>query len=251
MTAHPTEAEVGPMNDLMRAVLENPFDDGPRLVYADWLDEHDSPEQAEFIRVQIELAKHPWGRRMYDPRYSSGEPWDSLREREKRVWNFGMPGTWADALKPSFECVFCIDLETISRDKTRDPLVVFRRGFPSSVSLTLAALCGGPCERCEGTGEHPPPSFGYAAVGQCQHCRRADGKGRVGGLAAALSRWPVTAVNVTDFRYERAHPAIAGALFKRVQEADGMLDVDEIASRFFVDYVRSLAEPPLAGLRWK
>jgi uncharacterized protein (TIGR02996 family) len=42
---------------LLRAVCENPDDDTPRLVFADWLDEHDEPERAEFIRVQIKIAR--------------------------------------------------------------------------------------------------------------------------------------------------------------------------------------------------
>jgi uncharacterized protein (TIGR02996 family) len=41
---------------LLAAILAAPDDDTPRLVYADWLDEHDQPERAEFIRVQIALA---------------------------------------------------------------------------------------------------------------------------------------------------------------------------------------------------
>ena len=41
----------------MRAICENPDDDTPRLVFADWLQEHDEEERAEFIRVQVEAAK--------------------------------------------------------------------------------------------------------------------------------------------------------------------------------------------------
>src|SRR4051794_31473628 len=44
--------------------IDNPDDDTPRLVYADWLDEHGDPARAEFIRVQCELAKLP----DHDPR---------------------------------------------------------------------------------------------------------------------------------------------------------------------------------------
>jgi uncharacterized protein (TIGR02996 family) len=43
---------------LLAAVRQAPADDAPRLVYADWLDEHGQPERAEFIRVQCELARH-------------------------------------------------------------------------------------------------------------------------------------------------------------------------------------------------
>jgi uncharacterized protein (TIGR02996 family) len=39
---------------LFRAVCENPVDDTPRLVYADWLEENGRGERAEFIRLQCE-----------------------------------------------------------------------------------------------------------------------------------------------------------------------------------------------------
>src|SRR5829696_4128503 len=40
-----------------RAILEAPDDDAPRLVYADWLDERGQVDRAEFIRLQIRLAR--------------------------------------------------------------------------------------------------------------------------------------------------------------------------------------------------
>src|SRR5262245_12883262 len=42
---------------LLAAILAEPDDDVPRLVYADWLDEHGDEARAEFIRVQVELAR--------------------------------------------------------------------------------------------------------------------------------------------------------------------------------------------------
>jgi uncharacterized protein (TIGR02996 family) len=42
---------------LLRAIVENPDEDTPRLMFADWLDEHDDPTRAEFIRLQCELAR--------------------------------------------------------------------------------------------------------------------------------------------------------------------------------------------------
>ena len=42
---------------LLAAIRAAPDDDAPRLVYADWLDEHGQPERAEFIRLQCELAR--------------------------------------------------------------------------------------------------------------------------------------------------------------------------------------------------
>lgn len=56
-------------SQLYRAILERPFDDAPRLVYADWLDEHGDAMRARFIREQVRdqgrvgAAPHPiWHR---------------------------------------------------------------------------------------------------------------------------------------------------------------------------------------------
>jgi uncharacterized protein (TIGR02996 family) len=43
---------------LLHACLDNPDDDTPRLVYADWLQENGDPDRAEFIRLQLEIARH-------------------------------------------------------------------------------------------------------------------------------------------------------------------------------------------------
>jgi uncharacterized protein (TIGR02996 family) len=48
------------MNDeaaLLAAIVANPDEDTPRLVLADWYQENDQAERAEFIRVQVELAR--------------------------------------------------------------------------------------------------------------------------------------------------------------------------------------------------
>src|SRR6516165_5845774 len=37
-------------------ILAHPDDDAPRLIYADWLEEHNNP-RGEFIRVQCALAR--------------------------------------------------------------------------------------------------------------------------------------------------------------------------------------------------
>lgn len=42
---------------LLAAIRDNPDDDTPRLVYADWLDENGEPARAEFIRVECESAR--------------------------------------------------------------------------------------------------------------------------------------------------------------------------------------------------
>lgn len=54
------------MNDgeaLLAAVLANPEEDLPRLVYADWLDDNGKADRAKFIRASIEFDRLPgrWG----------------------------------------------------------------------------------------------------------------------------------------------------------------------------------------------
>jgi uncharacterized protein (TIGR02996 family) len=49
---------------LLAAVCERSDDDTPRLVFADWCDDHGDADYARFIRAQIELARVPeWDRR--------------------------------------------------------------------------------------------------------------------------------------------------------------------------------------------
>jgi uncharacterized protein (TIGR02996 family) len=50
------EASVTDEQGLLAAIWADPHDDTPRLVYADWLQERDQPDRAEFVRTQIELA---------------------------------------------------------------------------------------------------------------------------------------------------------------------------------------------------
>jgi len=59
----------------LQAVLDAPDDDAPRLIYADWLDEHGDADRAEFIRVQCEEAKLG----LKDPRA------EQLRKRAARL----------------------------------------------------------------------------------------------------------------------------------------------------------------------
>jgi uncharacterized protein (TIGR02996 family) len=42
---------------LIQTIIDNPEDDVPRLVYADWQEEHGQSAHAELIRVQCELSK--------------------------------------------------------------------------------------------------------------------------------------------------------------------------------------------------
>jgi uncharacterized protein (TIGR02996 family) len=58
----------------LRAVVERPDEDAPRLIYADWLEEQGDAARAALIRVQCELAPH--GHRREPP---------ALLEQENRL----------------------------------------------------------------------------------------------------------------------------------------------------------------------
>jgi uncharacterized protein (TIGR02996 family) len=73
----------------LQAICENPADDTPRLVYADWLEERGRVERAEFIRLQIDIAR---GRRGAAARekellFQHGDAWTAeLPELEGIRW---------------------------------------------------------------------------------------------------------------------------------------------------------------------
>jgi uncharacterized protein (TIGR02996 family) len=74
---------------LLAAIADRPDDDTPRLVYADWLDDHGQRERAEFIRLQCALARDD----VDDP--AAAERADELEGRDRRKWLsevFNRPG---------------------------------------------------------------------------------------------------------------------------------------------------------------
>jgi uncharacterized protein (TIGR02996 family) len=78
---------------LLAAVIENPDDDLPRLVYADWLDDNGQPERARFIRVQCEIARTGGTADLLKEEAD-------LRQRHEAEWIAGLPRlpglSWSD-----------------------------------------------------------------------------------------------------------------------------------------------------------
>jgi uncharacterized protein (TIGR02996 family) len=95
---------------LLAAIRENPDDDTPRLVFADWLDEHGEPDFAAFIRLEIERD-----------RLSRSDPRWKLLDEQSRALRKKVP----------------------SDIRAAGPLTITRRGFPKDLQTCLFALRGG------------------------------------------------------------------------------------------------------------
>jgi uncharacterized protein (TIGR02996 family) len=99
-----------PGSQLLTAIVADPADDALRLIYADWLDEHDQPERAEFIRGQIQLARvkedsrgrRRLARRMRELLEAREQEWLSPVIRYLRGWHFErgfVDKIWIDAVQ--------------------------------------------------------------------------------------------------------------------------------------------------------
>jgi uncharacterized protein (TIGR02996 family) len=123
---------------LTAAVLADPDDDLPRLVFADWCDENGEPERAEFVRGQCELArlerKHHHectgtitrAIETTELRRRSGDLFDADPARTLS-W-FGLPRPWARVVR----------LTPFDQDDPDYPYAVARRGFLVAVHLSSA-----------------------------------------------------------------------------------------------------------------
>jgi len=78
---------------LLRAILAAPDDDAPRLVYADWLEEHGDGARATFIRAHVELARLPAD----DPsRAALVQTERTLLNANRKAWTEWLPGWVSD-----------------------------------------------------------------------------------------------------------------------------------------------------------
>ncbi len=79
----------------LRAIADDLYDDTPRLVFADWLDEHGDPDRAEFIRLQCELEPM---RDQYekDRAVELHHREEKLLGKHQKKWLGRMPKGWED-----------------------------------------------------------------------------------------------------------------------------------------------------------
>lgn len=217
---------------VLAAILANPADDTPRLVYADWLDEHNQPERAEFIRVQIGLANTGRCKDECRNRIDYECRGCTLRGRERELWGY-LPRQ--DGIMRQFTSILpgvavLLDGDT-GKGLTHDyPWAHVRRGFVESVTCSWEAFDGGECENCGGFGEfRRRHDNGDGPEGPCPNCGGKwnsgphddlddywdKGTSRTPGLAAALVWSPeVKCPNCRDEGCSgtHSHPGKAGQI---------------------------------------
>jgi uncharacterized protein (TIGR02996 family) len=193
--------------DFLSNILAHPNDDGPRLAYADWLEERGDP-RGEFIRVQCQIARADpdcrgaW--RLHEVRQrvanrglkvsdyftietivlSCERCWPSLRRRERELLDCYAGQWWTlfgdePCNKEGGSVQWVVD------PSDRTCVTVFRRGFVAEVTCRLEDWFR-PCGRCNGTGER----YGL----NCTMCNN----GNFGHGPAIVRSTPLEVVRIID-----------------------------------------------------
>ena len=152
---------------LLAAIAARPADDTPRLVYADWLDDHDQPARAEFIRVQCEVA------RIDGLPSAEAQGYADLYRRQDALF----AGQRRALLGP-----LAADLGPHD--------VTFDRGFITEIGLTDAAFVAH-ADRLAALA--PPPDVSVTAAAPTERFLRSSHVGLVTGL-----RWESTAIDPAE-----------------------------------------------------
>lgn len=204
---------------LFDAVLSQPDQDGPRLVYADHLEEHSRDQadhlRAEFIRVQCELTHtkqyemtfegtgHNPPIVMTQPRREYNPRWKALRSRERQLIEEGRRRGWFENryCKEPGHVLLCTGDWPLRLYLDLDRYIETRpeRGFVSAVRCTMEQWYGTPCGQCGGHVRYLPIGRETGGpVSPFEICTQCVG-GRVGALAPLLCQAaPLTRVEFSN-----------------------------------------------------
>jgi uncharacterized protein (TIGR02996 family) len=179
----------------LQDILASPDDDAPRLVYADWLDEHGDADRAAFIRLQCELAKL--------------EEWDArrpeLERRQKRLLRL-YAHQWSDGLVKKLRG---LEFRRGFLERADLPPNVFLanaealfRHFPLR-RLTLGASFGDPAVRALAASPH---------LARLAELKVPYSRMTAAGLEALVSSPHVRGLKVLDVDFNRVGPEGARAV---------------------------------------
>ena len=204
---------------LMRAILAQPDEDTPRLVYADCLEENGQGERAEFIRVQCEIAAFPEGKDCTtvsaswcpvcgdcicpEPEYSRNHPecplhsphslHDPAVSDRRAATLLAANPKWSRSPCPvliSRHCEVCHDTGDLlcgyagrvsdTSHATYDRPIYSRRGFLDQVDVELADVCQQAEKICERCGGSGDPNYeDSVTVSRVRVCPGCAGQQRV------------------------------------------------------------------------
>lgn len=163
-------------------IIQNPADDLPRLVLADWLDEHGQHDRAEFIRVQCEIERL---KRECTAHRTLQRKVTRLKKRERELYDLGAAVVLEEShLRPG--------------DDVSGIQWGFVRGFVHTVRCRYADWLSGKCETCNGRGRLLDNGNGGSDRWPCGVCQA---KGTLSGFGADVVRLhPVGYVQITAAR---------------------------------------------------
>lgn len=104
---------------LLAAIAAHPDEDTPRLMFADWLDEHDRPLRAEFIRLQC-ATKEP-GRLSPGEHKKAARRLDELVRNHRRELIPGPLGETLNALEITFDRGFLSEVRVTALQFVQRP----------------------------------------------------------------------------------------------------------------------------------
>lgn len=220
---------------MLAAILSDPADDLPRLMYADWLDENGESERSEFVRVQVELSRYKHGtgkcptcRVLSGEVHKEGCEYFRLKTKENDTahkYILGR-GEWNAPI------IAALGLQPLQDDFAGQWYWV--RGFVASVRLSWKdwlhhheALYWHPkqtveCPKCNGRGGYDE----YRGIGEWDwaSCPPCESTGRISRPFVATAH-PITKVELTTWM-----PRVENIVRRDHGEADSfftLLDNDE------------------------
>lgn len=197
--------------DFMAAIYAAPDDDVPRLVFADWLQEHGEEERGDFIRVQCEMAAIPippdsetiglrssvreqklralldWKKRYRKTYYVLRARERELLEAHRYSWTDGLLGPDWKVCGLGDETGSVVVEFTRAGERTGVFALKFSRGFVAEVTCTAEdwltrhedlVRCWEKCGTCEGE-PLGACSFDSGKTTVYPSCPTCSGKGRV------------------------------------------------------------------------
>jgi uncharacterized protein (TIGR02996 family) len=186
----PTEEDV-----FLQDILDHPDDDTPRLIYADWLDDHGRAERGEFIRLQIELARLPPS----DPRRSVLELLErELLEEYGEEWAGLLPRV---VVRRSFERGFLHGIELLAQGFSQLPAVFGWAPDVRSLHLTGPFRSGKPPMRLVAASPH---------LAQLTSLEISKGSYHVNDAAASILARSPHLGNLTSLSLHENHVGAAG-----------------------------------------